>query len=185
MHRTIAIATLAFLLDASARADVVQPEPTDCPPGSEGQTCHGGPYCGVAPPCSSSTACKGGMTCQLAHLCITQHDCWSWGGPNYVDSVKGTCAGGAACSVGTCKTYQVCMPTAPRPDASVPRPDAWRPLDARTSQPDSRSADAGTGVSSRGCKCGLEPAGGATDLPSGLLLAAAVVLAWRRRRSRG
>lgn len=195
MFRAIAISALLSLLCSRAAADVVPPEPTNCPPGTVGRTCHGGPYCGVET-CSATAPCKGTLTCQTTQFCIVQINCaGGWGGgPYYVDSVKGSCAGGAACKEGVCKTVQTCLPPPP-PDSKVPQ------LDSKTTQPDGKAmqpdgkqpdstaqgadtrsgSDAATSQPSRGCKCELDHAG-AGLAPIVLLLFAAALLLCRRRR---
>jgi MYXO-CTERM domain-containing protein len=81
-----AIVALALAAPASARADVVSPPPTFCPPGTEGVTSHGGPQCmKKAPkncpqgwhgllggtctlsPCASDANCQEGQAC-VEHL---------------------------------------------------------------------------------------------------------------------
>jgi hypothetical protein len=86
MRRLLILSLLAA--PVLARADVVMPPPTDCPPGQEGVTSHGGPHCEIVPPkdcppgwtgeyggtCALQVCagtCDGGMRCAPTSICFT------------------------------------------------------------------------------------------------------------------
>ena len=98
-----------MLCGTRARADVVMPEPDDCPEGSKAGTCHGGPHC-RAEPCVDDASCTNGKTCQQVKRCVEQINCSSRNPtPSYVDSLTGSCKGDGTCSEGTCKTIKLCL----------------------------------------------------------------------------
>lgn len=104
----------AALWVVPARADVVPEPPADCPEGTEGQTCHGGPFCQPRV-CTQNGDCGVGATCQDQALCIAGIDCsGGWepdAAPTLLQNAVGTCAGGAACGApSTCMTLKVCVP---------------------------------------------------------------------------
>lgn len=61
---------LAFLM-LPALADVVGPNPTDCPPGSIGTANHNGPYC---TPSTCENGCADGQECRTVGLCILEEE---------------------------------------------------------------------------------------------------------------
>ena len=98
--RAAMVGALALVVPASARADVVQPPPTFCPPGTVGETSHRGPECvKVAPkncprgwhgvlggtcalsPCATDASCQAGEECveHLACLEAYQDDYYDYG----------------------------------------------------------------------------------------------------------
>lgn len=94
-----------------ARADAIDPPREDCPEGSRGESCHGGPYCAPASACVDDSSCAEGETCQELDLCIGRIDCaggWTPGEHFWEDTVTGTCSGGS-CSSGSCETRRVCV----------------------------------------------------------------------------
>ncbi len=99
----------------TARADAVSPPPEDCMAGTTGDTCHGGIFCRPRD-CTDGSQCDFGEVCEDRELCVGQIDCTGgWdpeAGPFYSDTVEGSCAGGAACTSGTCQTVKVCVPPA-------------------------------------------------------------------------
>lgn len=108
-----ALSILALLLiPAAASADVVGPEPTDCPTGTFGTVCHGLEYCALDG-CATDGDCDAGEICQSRDLCIRQATC---GGrrlpdsapPPPMDTVEGTCSD--TCESGTCESRMVCVP---------------------------------------------------------------------------
>lgn len=101
-----------LLLPSLAAADVVGPDPTDCPLGTRGTSCHGMEYCAPRP-CSAATDCSTGEICQARDLCITSGTCGGRlepdaGPPPPVTVVTGECSG--TCSGGTCESRMVCVP---------------------------------------------------------------------------
>jgi hypothetical protein len=96
----------------SARADVVGPPPTSCPPGSTPESNHGGSYCD---PADCEDGCAAGQTCQAAKLCLTRRTYRSRGGNEHMRiEVVGTCPVTGICAPGTCETLQVCVADAPK-----------------------------------------------------------------------
>jgi MYXO-CTERM domain-containing protein len=194
-------AVLAFLWGATARADVVPPPATNCPTGSVGATCHGGPYC-APKKCTDYASCASGLTCQPVKFCINKLNCTGGWGTSYADEVVGSCEGGAPCSKGTCQTVVVCLPPTTKDQGPIKdrpavadrpvtdRPAADRPLvvDRPVAADRPTAADRQPGAEqpggtpgSGGCNCSVaETSGGGLAL-AGLI---AVVLMLGRRRSR-
>lgn len=111
--RTLLATTLIVLAfaPALARADVVDPEPDRCPPGSTPATAHSGPYCAPIPDCTSDSACTG-ATCMAVTQCIETRGC---GGrevpdaaPCTLEHVVGPCNADGTCATGTCRARHVC-----------------------------------------------------------------------------
>lgn len=71
-----ALLALALVAPATARADVVQPPPRFCPPGTEGTTSHSGPQCTKSPPRNCPRGWHGilGGTCMLSP-CSADSEC--------------------------------------------------------------------------------------------------------------
>ena len=65
---------LVTVLHRDARADAVGPPPADCPAGSFGDSCHGGPFCRPST-CESDAACAGGEICQEVKVCVGGVQC--------------------------------------------------------------------------------------------------------------
>jgi len=155
-----AFATLS--LAGVARADVVGPPQEDCPAGTEGSSCHGGPYCRPVE-CLVDQDCNAGETCQDRPMCVSTIVCAGLLPPdaNPMDyeqaKVEGSCPNGDECAAGaTCKTKRLCISNA--------------------------SGGSSSGAGGEGCGCRVA---GASD-PSNvaLLLGAASALALVRRRQR-
>jgi MYXO-CTERM domain-containing protein len=72
----VSLLALGLGAPSLARADVVEPEPLFCPPGTFGHTSHGGPSCMKMPPENCPPGWRGvdGGTCQLIP-CATTDDC--------------------------------------------------------------------------------------------------------------
>jgi hypothetical protein len=118
---TFAGALALALVSTRARADAVPPPPNDCPAGSQGETCHGSPYCQPAA-CKTDADCTTGQTCAVVSLCISMTSCFGSvappdGGSNTIPeqnvvgpcNADGTCdgvgGGGASCTpVRVCAT---------------------------------------------------------------------------------
>ena len=141
---------------SDAGADAVGPPPKNCPAGSEGESCHGGPYCDPLE-CTDDSKCKDGKTCQQVHYCVKQLDCaGGWGkGPYYRDEVKGLCEAGSKCSNGSCTALKVCLAGSVAGDGAGDTP-------------------------SRGCSCDLATRGGAGLVLS--LLGLVLFFCLRRRQ---
>ncbi len=146
-----------------ARADVVGPPPDDCPEGSEGATCHGGPFC-RARGCMSDSDCDTGTTCKELPLCTGKIGCAGNIPPDAdpndftQDKIEGPCPNGNECTAGsTCVKQKVCVG-------------------------DGGSSSSSSG-SDGGCACG-EARGAATGAGLGAVAfgIGAVVLASARRR---
>lgn len=111
--RPTLIAFLVLLVPTLASADVVGPDPTDCPVGSQGTSCHGMEYCRPRT-CAATTDCAAGEVCQSRDLCITSGSCGGGfidpdaGPPPPVPVVTASCSG--SCAEGTCEPTMVCVP---------------------------------------------------------------------------
>lgn len=120
----VALSALSALaVPATGRADAIEPPRTDCVEGSEGDSCHGGPYC-RARGCTGPSDCRIGERCAARDLCALTFDCF-W---DTVPAVDGAC-GSAGCAAGsTCTSLFVCVTAPPTPDAgrldAGSRPDA-------------------------------------------------------------
>ncbi|MDC0741386.1 hypothetical protein [Polyangium mundeleinium] len=97
-----------------ALADVVDLPPTNCPDGSEGATCHGGPHCAPRD-CMTDADCKGGATCADRSFCMQEINCvGGWLNPDaalppLTPIVVEPCDAAGACATGTCKSIKVCV----------------------------------------------------------------------------
>lgn len=108
---------ILLLLVRLAAADVVNPEPTNCPPGSVGTSSHAGEWCTPAPTCDEQ-ACAD--SCREVGLCVTEteEEC---GGmvPDTGDctftkvEVHGRCRDQGDCDVGTCIVEERCVERGP------------------------------------------------------------------------
>jgi hypothetical protein len=117
--RTLFAQTLVCLLAVAqlfsprvAEADVVGPAPTSCPAGTDGRSCHGGPYCGPSL-CTMDSECRSGSTCVERTLCITRIGCAGLLPPDAdpadfeADQVEGgRCPDDCP---GECRTLRVCV----------------------------------------------------------------------------
>jgi len=99
------LATLAW--GATTYADVVGPPPPSCPAGSQGESCHGGPYCRPWT-CTSDADCPGSRACRSLPLCVTNLECGVWE-PYSVVAVDSACPGGSECRRGVCRSFKVCV----------------------------------------------------------------------------
>jgi hypothetical protein len=112
----IVIVALVFaLFGAEARADVVGSPPDDCTEGTQGTTCHGGPYCQPRA-CTTDTDCDGGATCKELPLCTGTINCAghipSNANPHDYDQpkIEGACPNGNECTAGAvCQKQKVCV----------------------------------------------------------------------------
>ena len=138
-------------------ADAIEPPPKDCPSGTEGSSCHGGPFCDPQT-CVNDSKCKNGNTCQDVQYCVKQINCaGGWGGnPSYRDAVKGLCGANNKCASGSCQALRVCAP------------------------PGGVGGDGQGGPVERGCTCATAGAGTA-GLAAWIMLGLALLV---RRRGR-
>ena len=102
---------LSLLVPSAALADVVEPEPASCPPGSTPSTAHTGPYCAPTAECTSDSACSEG-TCGEVMQCIETRGCGGLQPPDAepctLEHVVGPCASDGTCATGECRARQVC-----------------------------------------------------------------------------
>ncbi len=178
--------TGALFVASSARADIVFPAPTDCPPGSVGATHHGGPHC-AADLCADEPgrcAASGG-NCQEHGLCTEQRQGASRGGPFTYAAVVGVCDPGGNCAQGKCEKLKVCVPAAgegePAGGAGAPAEDEApaKPADEAPAKPADESAGEPSGEGdSPGCHLG----GGTRGVAGALWLALVAVAGVAARR---
>lgn len=97
----------------TARADVVGPEPEDCPAGSIGTSNHSGAYC--TPRLCADSPCDDGV-CETTGLCVLEEErqCGGMTTPGspctYTHrEVFGTCEGDGDCSEGSCVIDEYCV----------------------------------------------------------------------------
>ncbi len=169
----------------TARADVVFPAPTDCPPGSVGDTHHGGPHCAADLCAEEPGRCAAtGATCQEHGLCTQQQQGASRGGPFTFKVVLGVCDPEGNCAQGACEKLKVCVPAAGGPGAGeaaeeveeveAPTQEA---VEAPTAAPE--VTEAVDEVERKGCQL---DAAGSVGVGSSMLIALALVGIIRRRR---
>ena len=154
----------ALVFVTPARADVVGPPPDDCPEGTEGATCHGGPYCSPVE-CTSDAECGNGETCKDKPLCVSTISCAGLLPPdaNPMDyertKIESPCPTGNECTQGaTCKTQKVCVPAA--------------------------SSSGSASSSDSGCGCRLAPSAPHETSLGALALGALGAATFARRRQR-
>jgi hypothetical protein len=122
-------------------ADDIEGPPEECPPGTQGDSDHAGPYC-TPVRCASSSECAAGFECAEISLCARNArvsggiDGTSW---DRVE-VYGTCGGGAACSDGECTAIRACVPPGTSPMVE-PSMDAPPTAMTTTSQTTTEEAD--------------------------------------------
>ncbi|MDC3954948.1 hypothetical protein [Polyangium jinanense] len=116
------LSALAFV--TPARADVVGPPPDECPEGTEGGSCHGGPYCRPIE-CTSDAECGNGETCKDQPLCVSTISCVGLLPPDAspmdfeTPKIEALCPNGNECMQGaTCKTQKVCVSAASSSDGN-------------------------------------------------------------------
>lgn len=167
----------------AARADVVFPAPTDCPPGSFGDTHHGGPHCS-ADLCTEEPArcAANGATCQDHGLCTEQRQGASRGGPFTFTVVVGVCDPEGKCAQGKCEKLKVCVPAAAGSGEGEQATEGA--VEAPTPEPVEEAAaeaaaEAEDEVERKGCQVG--PAG-PMGVGAAVLFALAAVGMGRRRQ---
>ncbi|MCB9795623.1 MAG: hypothetical protein H6741_23240 [Alphaproteobacteria bacterium] len=106
------------LLATPSFADVVGPEPENCPDGSDPWSSHAGNWCEASYCGDDPDACGEGETCQEISLCVETEERGVGGG--WADSaepgtftaheVHGTCDPGDECDAGVCETEMRCAP---------------------------------------------------------------------------
>lgn len=186
--RILQIFVVAFGLSlaGTAAADVVPPEPTDCPAGSIGATCHGGPFC-RPDTCDTQADCDAGFICEDTQACISTIDCGGIGGPAPTDAFEGLCGGDGSCATGTCEARKLCLPEGGATAVSSSATTSGAGAGASSSV---AGGNGGNGGSSEGTTrvdqgCGCEVVGGDASSAWWLLAGALGALPlWRRRRGR-
>lgn len=108
---TWTLAALLLLSAGPARADVVGPPPRNCPVGSSGDSCHGGPFCRPST-CLNDTECSEGSTCQDVMACIGGIQCGGLegGGDPPIDTFEGLCDKGSCSGEAECQAIKQCLP---------------------------------------------------------------------------
>jgi len=192
-----AVVALSALTELSAtmpaRADVVEPPPPDCPPGSVARTDHGGPWC-EATTCESDGECAPqtggptGLVCREVPLCVQSvsherrgmRDPGDTAPPAQVSVGVALCGADGSCAADAhCVTVKRCV--APSAFASLPPPATGS---------GGQEQQAGTSPTSHGCASCSVTRTTASGLPGvaapGLvtLALAGGVAGRRRRRSR-
>jgi MYXO-CTERM domain-containing protein len=109
---------ILLLLVRLAAADVVNPEPTNCPPGSVGTSSHAGEWCTPAPTCEEQVCAD---SCREIGLCVTEteEECGGMqpdtGEPcTFIRTeVHGRCRTQDDCDAGTCIVEERCVDRGP------------------------------------------------------------------------
>jgi MYXO-CTERM domain-containing protein len=111
----LVLVSIAWLA-SPAMADRIQGPPTDCPPGTRGESDHRGPYC-TPIACTTDAECEG-ATCRDVMLCsaVTRGPAGRSEIETERTEVYGTCEGGASCARGTCNRTRACAPGEAPPD---------------------------------------------------------------------
>ena len=99
----LAVSVVGF----DARADVVEPPPEDCPPGTYADSNHGGPHC-AAGYCPDAGACPEDMPCQPTDFCVEETYVVTMSGAFTLEAVVGACPDGQTCDAGVCQRLDVC-----------------------------------------------------------------------------
>ena len=110
--RGAAAALVLMLSGGEARADVVGPPPRDCPVGSSGDACHGGPFCRPNT-CLNDDECSEGQTCQDAKACIGGIVCGGLegGGDPPIATYEGSCEQSGCKGNIECQAIKQCLPS--------------------------------------------------------------------------
>lgn len=102
----------AVFVAAPLRADVVDPEPDSCPPGSRPATSHSGPYCAPTPDCTGDAECGASARCTAVMHCIEERACGGMTVPDSepctIEHVAAPCSAAGTCTVGVCRARRVC-----------------------------------------------------------------------------
>ncbi len=115
--KRLRIATILSGLGFSniAAADVIGPEPEDCPAGSYATSSHAGEWC-QEHTCDASSECPDGYRCESSSVCVDVYETSCGGdridtGPCTIEvrEVFGPCESDADCSRGTCVTDLHCI----------------------------------------------------------------------------
>jgi len=192
MRPTASLAAVLFTFTlyapAIARADVIFPAPAVCPPGSVGDTHHGGPHCAPDVCTDDPARCAtSGAACQEHGLCTEERQGASGGGPFTFKVVVGTCDPEGQCAQGKCEKLKVCMPPAPAAGDPGPAGEGEAPTERKAEEPPVEpAAPAGDTtthpeeeVEQRGCHLG-RTGGGVTGVVALVLLAASGLILRRR-----
>jgi hypothetical protein len=186
----VLLALTLFVCSGAAWADMVQPPPENCPPGTYGASTHAGQYC-VPRPCVGAGGCATGTACAIKRLCFSERPYTNMTGSGTVNAIEGSCDDGL-CVRGDCRAMRVCLP----PTDAATRPTPTPPVDAGTqatggTYPASPlPEDTGNAEPSEsrpeppaGCSGGV--VAGAVCAVLGLGLATVLGLWWRRRNRTG
>lgn len=103
----VVLALALVMASGSARADVVPPAPSSCPPGARPETGHEGPHC--APDLCDAKKCESGSTCETRQLCVEEISGPHRGGTARSRDVSSACVAGK-CARGSCESLAVCVP---------------------------------------------------------------------------
>jgi hypothetical protein len=138
------IQVLSALALSFASADDIDGPPDDCPPGSVGDSDHGGSYCKPVQ-CADDSACAPGFECGDADLCaaLATVSGGRMGRSWQRIEVYGTCGGDRRCERGECDTVRVCIPrnSAPPVETPMQEPPAGTPMETPAERPASSSTE--------------------------------------------
>lgn len=169
---------LVSLLPCVARADAIDGPPSDCPPGSIGDSSHDGSWC-TPTVCERDEDCekqapvsarKRRFRCEEAALCVehTRSDRWRGNGIEERDIARRACAADGSCvRPEQCVTAKRCVLV-----------DEKRSSEGR----DEGDKERGSSPTARGCGCSLP--GDARGAAIGAGLSIAGLALFRRRRAR-
>ncbi len=174
------VGALMSLLPSAAQADAIDGPPSDCPPGSIGDSSHSGSWCAPSV-CERDEDCakqdhssnrKRHFRCEEAALCVehTRSERWRGSGVEERDIARRACAADGSCV---------------RPEQCVTAKRCVLVDEKRSSAREGRDEgdkERGSSPTARGCGCSIP--GDPRDAAIGVGLAIAGLALVRRRRER-